>query len=127
MAKGLEAIADRIIAAVEIAKTTADWRKDGGQWIPQPKTWLNQSRWEPLTPDAPGPAKAQAPAPALTPWQAFDKLPPLAKSAVHERVKARLAAGDRVQRIAADFDDQERRRNRHWTEQIARELAGGVA
>jgi hypothetical protein len=24
---------------------SADWLKDGGQWVPHPTTWLNQERW----------------------------------------------------------------------------------
>jgi len=34
-----------IIAAVERAKGTEDWLKDGGQFIPHPATYLNQKRW----------------------------------------------------------------------------------
>jgi hypothetical protein len=26
--------------------TSAEWTKDGGQFIPHPATWLNQKRWE---------------------------------------------------------------------------------
>ena len=36
----------RILAAVEHAKTTNQWRKDNGQYIPNPTTWLNQGRWD---------------------------------------------------------------------------------
>ena len=35
-----------IIAAVERQKTWPNWTKDGGQYIPNPATWLNQGRWE---------------------------------------------------------------------------------
>ena len=35
-----------IIAAVERAKTSRQWLRDGGQYIPNPATWLNQRRWE---------------------------------------------------------------------------------
>jgi hypothetical protein len=35
-----------IIAAVELQKTWPIWTKDGGQYIPNPATWLNQGRWE---------------------------------------------------------------------------------
>lgn len=37
---------DQIIAAVETQKESAQWQKDGGQYIPNPTTWLNQQRWE---------------------------------------------------------------------------------
>lgn len=36
----------RILQSVREQKTCADWCKDGGQFIPHPKTWLNQGRWD---------------------------------------------------------------------------------
>lgn len=44
-AKGCEAIADEVIAAVKAFKASDDWRKDGGEYIPAPLVWLNQGRW----------------------------------------------------------------------------------
>jgi hypothetical protein len=35
-----------ILAAVEVQKTTEQWLKDKGKYIPNPATWLNQRRWE---------------------------------------------------------------------------------
>ena len=32
--------------AVEHQKTWDQWNRDGGQYIPNPSTWLNQHRWE---------------------------------------------------------------------------------
>ena len=37
---------DIILEAVEQQKKTAQWRKDNGQFIPHPATWLNGKRWE---------------------------------------------------------------------------------
>lgn len=37
---------DRILDAIEQAKTSEDWTKDGGKWIPHPATWLNAKGWE---------------------------------------------------------------------------------
>lgn len=34
-----------MLAAVERQKASADWRRDGGQYIPHPSTWLNEGRW----------------------------------------------------------------------------------
>lgn len=34
-----------ILKAIEVQKTTEDWRKSDGQFIPHPATWLNQGRW----------------------------------------------------------------------------------
>lgn len=35
-----------IMDGLERAKTSADWQKDGGQYIPYPATWLNAKGWE---------------------------------------------------------------------------------
>ena len=37
---------DVLIDAIEKHKQSAQWQKDGGQYIPHPATWLNQQRWE---------------------------------------------------------------------------------
>ena len=37
---------DQIISDVLKRKTSPDWCKDGGQYIPHPTTYLNQKRWE---------------------------------------------------------------------------------
>lgn len=37
---------DKLIDAVELHKTSAQWTRDNGQFIPNPSTWLNQRRWE---------------------------------------------------------------------------------
>ncbi len=37
----------RVMAeALERQKRSRDWRKEGGQFIPYPATWLNGRRWE---------------------------------------------------------------------------------
>lgn len=36
----------QIVAHVEWLKTTADWLKDGGAYIPAPLVYLNQQRWD---------------------------------------------------------------------------------
>ena len=40
-----QTIAD-LMAGLERQKSSSDWLKDGGQFIPHPATWLNQRRWE---------------------------------------------------------------------------------
>jgi uncharacterized protein YdaU (DUF1376 family) len=35
-----------ILAGLEVAIQTEQWRKDGGNWIPLPPSWLNGRRWE---------------------------------------------------------------------------------
>lgn len=37
---------DQLISAVERQKCSEQWTKDGGRYIPNPATWLNQGRWE---------------------------------------------------------------------------------
>ena len=34
-----------LIPALEKQKKSAQWQKDGGQYVPNPATWLNQERW----------------------------------------------------------------------------------
>lgn len=40
-----------ILMAIELAKQTEQWKRDSGQYIPYPATWINQGRWadEPVT------------------------------------------------------------------------------
>lgn len=38
--------ADAIMAGLDAAKASADWRKDNGKFIPHPATWLNARGWE---------------------------------------------------------------------------------
>lgn len=40
----------KIHAAINVQKDSAQWQKDGGQFIPHFTTWINQRRWE----DEPG-------------------------------------------------------------------------
>lgn len=52
-AKGLEEIAERIVAHVEAMKRSEGWTKQGGEFIPAPLVYLNQGRWEaPVTSSA---------------------------------------------------------------------------
>lgn len=54
-----DALTDRMIHAVEAAKNTPQWQRDGGQYIPYPATWLNQRRWEDELPEEDGRRKEQ--------------------------------------------------------------------
>jgi len=36
----------QILDAVERQKKSEQWKRDGGQYIPNPQTWLNQARWD---------------------------------------------------------------------------------
>ncbi len=35
-----------ILSAIEQQKRGPKWTKDGGQYIPNPATWINQGRWD---------------------------------------------------------------------------------
>jgi hypothetical protein len=50
----LHSQAEQIMRSLNAWKASKDWQKEDGQYVPLPKTWLNQSRWE--APD-PTPAK----------------------------------------------------------------------
>lgn len=39
-------LTDQMISAVRKQKSSPQWLKDNGQFIPNPATWLNQRRWE---------------------------------------------------------------------------------
>ncbi len=36
---------DCILRAIELQKDSDQWKKEGGQFIPMPATWINQERW----------------------------------------------------------------------------------
>ena len=38
-------LVDDMLRAVERQKSSDQWRKDGGQFVPHLATWLNQGRW----------------------------------------------------------------------------------
>lgn len=44
--KPSNALFNQIIEAVEMQKNSIDWKKEKGQFIPHPSTWLNQERWQ---------------------------------------------------------------------------------
>lgn len=44
--KGLETIAEQVIAALGRCKASRDWTKDDGAFIPMPMSWLNKTPWE---------------------------------------------------------------------------------
>lgn len=50
---------DHIMAALEAQKRSEQWQREGGRFIPNPLTWLNQGRWDDEPTEVGG---AQAPA-----------------------------------------------------------------
>ena len=41
-----EELLQKMLKAIEAQKRSDQWRRDNGQFIPLPTTWLNQKRWE---------------------------------------------------------------------------------
>lgn len=41
-----DALLNTMLKAIEIQLQSEQWKKDSGQYIPNPATWLNQKRWE---------------------------------------------------------------------------------
>jgi hypothetical protein len=49
-----KALLDCMLAAIDRQKQGRAWRKDNGQFIPHPATWLNNRQWEDdIQPDLP--------------------------------------------------------------------------
>lgn len=44
--KNLPDVFSHLMKGLEQQKASADWKKDGGKYIPLPSTWLNGERWE---------------------------------------------------------------------------------
>ena len=76
-----------ILSAIAAHKLSADWQRDGGQYIPHPTTWLNQRRWE----DEVTHARSQRPD-SVRPLSAVDAV----KQAIAEREARSAAAGQAV-------------------------------
>lgn len=36
---------EAVLAAIEWQRTSTEWLREGGQFIPHPSTWINQKRW----------------------------------------------------------------------------------
>lgn len=41
-----QTLLDKMIQAIDLQKESYQWKREDGQYIPYPSTWLNQSRWE---------------------------------------------------------------------------------
>lgn len=48
----VKAPVEQLIAAVEAQMQSQQWQREGGRYIPNPATWLNQGRWEDSLPAA---------------------------------------------------------------------------
>lgn len=43
-----------LIAAIEKQRKSGQWRRDGGQYIPNPATWINRGQWDDIVADGVG-------------------------------------------------------------------------
>ena len=50
-AKPNEELFTKIMEAIAKAKTSRQWQRDHGDYIPNPATWLNQGRWDDEQPE----------------------------------------------------------------------------
>ena len=44
--KRLEPLTEQVLKSLERCKASLDWKKENGQFIPQPASWLNDTPWE---------------------------------------------------------------------------------
>jgi uncharacterized protein YdaU (DUF1376 family) len=44
--KKVNGLLPNVLKAIEAQKATEQWKRDGGQYIPNPATWLSQGRWD---------------------------------------------------------------------------------
>lgn len=54
IANNLDEHADLIADAIGICADDPEWKKENGAFIPMPKTWLHQRRWEAAAPGTSG-------------------------------------------------------------------------
>lgn len=85
-----------ILSAIAAHKLSADWQRDGGQYIPHPTTWLNQRRWE----DEVTHARSQRPD-QNRPRSAVDEV----REAIRHREAAEAAAAAAGQAVVEDGGD----------------------
>jgi hypothetical protein len=62
-----------MVAALERQGQWPQWRKDGGQFIPHPATWLNQGRWADEGMDTMQAAKQRTAAELMAEYEAKDE------------------------------------------------------
>jgi hypothetical protein len=43
---GLERVSESVLHALARSKASPDWQRDGGRFVPQPLSWLNDTPWE---------------------------------------------------------------------------------
>lgn len=60
-----DALTNQMIAKVREQRASAQWRDDGGKFIPHPRTWLHQGRWQDEAQVKPVDPKLQSPG---DPW-----------------------------------------------------------
>lgn len=56
-----DATLSAILSSLAYLKTTPQWTKDDGQYIPNPATWLNQKRWQDEASQPPKPTAPEKP------------------------------------------------------------------
>ena len=80
---------------LEQQKLSADWKKDGGKYIPYPSTWLNDERWEDELA-----TQVQPPASASSAWGGI----PMVSDETEEERQARVEASIREMKMQDQAD-----------------------
>jgi uncharacterized protein YdaU (DUF1376 family) len=99
-------VQETILSAVQAAKRSDQWTKDGGQFIPHPATWINQGRWDDVH-AAPMPQSAQGQPQAEKPRGTWD---------IEKQLEVLRSERDRLNR--SDFETTEGRAR--YPEQFAK-------
>jgi len=73
----LENLADAVLAALEVFKSSRDWTKDGGQFIPAPLVWLRKGAWLSAVEDLAESAESSE-MPDVSPSLSFEELEAIA-------------------------------------------------
>lgn len=62
-----------LLTAIDRQKQSDQWQKNGGQYIPNPSTWLNQGRWEDELPTTSGGGRVPAGSAGTSPLTSMER------------------------------------------------------
>jgi len=91
-----DAMLAQMLSAIEAQKQSPKWIKDGGQFIPNPATWLNQERWRDGA-NGDGAATVTSTAAVTVPSAAADATSEYLRQLTKDQSEAREAAARRRQ------------------------------
>lgn len=86
-----------MLSAIVLQAKSAQWQRDGGQYIPHPTTWLNEGRWQ----DETGPDGAEKTCPAWAQAAGFRTAWDAENAGCTERTAHLFQDGARIAEVAA--------------------------